>query len=355
MLKAYFIKVRACISTGLTMTVILFSSFQSAQGLPISEEADSESMQVRIYLPMLFNVAAVTGGMQPYTGPPPDNPTWLEEINYFRSLAGLPEVVDDSDWSQGDWLHSRYMVKNDLISHSEDPSKPWFSNEGDLAARSSNLLVSSSHTATDLKAIAGWMQAPFHGLGMLDPQLRRVGYGSYRELDGGFQMGAALDVLRGLQDLPDAVTFPIVWPGDGTQVPLIAHSGEYPNPLSSCPGYIAPAGLPLILQIGAGDLSPQVTAHSFMSGNEALAHCVFDESSYTNPDHSAQSLGRAILDSRDAIVIIPMEPLTPGRNYSISVTVNGETHRWSFSTTAETTTTKSWLMDDGAYWEFSQH
>jgi len=42
-------------------------------------------------------------------------------------------------------------------------------------------------------------------------------------------------------------------------------------------------------------------------------------------------LGRAILDSRDAIVLIPKEPLYPGETYSVSISANGKTTTWSFS------------------------
>ncbi len=346
-------KARISIFVVTVLVLIARLSYQDAQGSSPTGEEYSEADQVKIYLPMLFNVSIVNGSNPLYTGPPPENPTWLEYVNYIRSLAGLSPVVDNSDWSQGDWLHSRYMVKNDFIGHSEDPNNYWYSSEGDLAARTSNLLASSSHTTTDFAAISGWIQAPFHGVGILDPQLQQVGFGSFRQQDGGFQMSAALDVLRGLRDLPEAVIFPIAWPGDGTSVPLIAHSGEYPNPLSSCPGYSAPAGLPIILQVGAGELSPQVTSHSFRSGSQELPHCVFSESTYFNPDRSAQSLGRAILDSRDAIVLIPENPLLPGNHYSVSITVNGEAHQWSFSTTAETSTNKSWLADNSATWEYS--
>ena len=61
-----------------------------------------------------------------------------------------------------------------------------------------------------------------------------------------------------------------------------------------------------------------------------LEHCVFDETSYTNPDHNAQYLGRGILGSRDAIVLIPRAPLTPGAQYTVSITVDGTPHSWSF-------------------------
>ena len=344
---------RICIIVMLALGLASWLSFEDALGSSFREDESTEAGQLRLYLPMVVNIDEVNTGSKPYTGPPPENPTWLEYTNYFRSLAGLAAVDNNSSWSQGDWLHSRYMVKNDFIGHSEDPGNTWFSSEGDLAARTSNLLVSTSHTASDLAAIEGWIQAPFHGVGILDPQLQQVGFGSFREQDGGFQSGAALDVLRGLGEQPDRVQYPIAWPGDGASVPITSHTGEYPNPLSSCSGYSSPAGLPIILQIGPGEETPQVTFHSFRMGNLELPHCIFDETSYNNPDHSAESLGRAILNSRDAIVLIPKEPLITGNTYAVSITVNGATHIWSFSITNEKSTTNSALAVHDAGWQFS--
>jgi hypothetical protein len=351
--KFNFSKARMVIYIMIVLALISWPSDIDVQGSSPVDEESAEPYQVKIYLPVLVKLGMENVGLQPYTGPPPENPTWLEYINYLRSVAGLAAVVENPGWSEGDWLHARYMVKNDYIGHSEDSGNFWFTSQGDLAARTSNLLASSSHSATDLAAIAGWFQAPFHGVGILDPQLQQVGFGSFREQDGGYQMGAALDVIRGLDDLPGGIIFPIAWPGNGSSIPLTSFNGEYPNPLSSCPGYSTPAGLPIILQVGAGELSPQVTSHSFRLGNQELSHCVFHESSYSNPDRSAQSLGRAILDSRDAIVLIPEEPLVPGNTYSVSIMVNGDTHQWSFSTTEMNSTNTSRLVDNSAEWEFS--
>jgi len=246
-------------------------------------------------------------------------------------MAALPPVTENASWSYGNWLHAHYMVKNDVIQHTEDPSNPWYTPEGLAAAQSSNLAGHHNVNTSDKWAIDAWMQAPFHAVGILDPQLLQVGYGSYREANGGLQMGAGLDVIRGLGHIPPSVEFPIKWPSDGASVPLTLHWGEYPSPLTSCPGYSSPSGLPIILQIGPGNLTPNVTSHLFMQGSTPLEHCVFDETSYSNPDSSQQSLGRGILDSRDAIILIPRNPLTPGASYTVSITVSGKTHTWSFS------------------------
>jgi len=261
--------------------------------------------------------------------PPPEE--WLGAMNYYRALANLPPVTENATYSTGDWYHARYMVKNDYLGHYEDSANPWYTPEGAQAAASSNLMVSFDVNVTDLEAINTWVQAPFHGIGMIDPALHEVGFGSYRENIGWYRMGAALDVIRGLGSISPVVTFPIYFPGNGKYMPVLEHWGEYPDPLSSCPGYAAPSGSPIILQIGSGSQTPNVTFSSLLENGVAREHCVFDETNYTNLDSNAQSLGRSILNSRDAIVIMPREPLVSGARYIVSITVNGSEYVWSFT------------------------
>jgi hypothetical protein len=294
-----------------------------AQGLdepaPAGGSFPNAEVASRVFLPVLTTRPLVTAAQ------------WLNNLNAYRALAGLPPLTENPDWSYGGQAHSRYTVKNDSLGHDEDVNNPWYTPEGKAAAQSSNLMASSSPSTSDRHAMDAWMQAPFHAVSILDPSLHQVGYGSYRETDGGLQMGAALDVLRGQGDIPAEVHFPIFWPGNGSTSPLTSFNSESPNPLTSCPGYSAPSGLPVILQVGAGDLTPRVEAYSFSNDGVQLESCAFSETSYSNPDSSLQSLGRSILDGRDAVVLIPRQPLGVGEKYTVSIKVNGQTYTWSFN------------------------
>lgn len=291
---------------------------------------------VQVYLPAVIKGQADENPIPPPT-PEPDSEPWLDHLNSFRLMAGLDPVSKNQDWGNGAYLHSRYMVKNDFIGHSENPDNEWYSTEGEKAAQSSNLAASHNSTVDDAYAIDLWMQAPFHAIGILDPRLNQVGYGSFREADGGLQMGATLDVIRGLGGLPPTVSYPIAWPADGASLSLTSHYSEYPNPLSSCPGYQTPAGVPILLQIGSGDQTPEVLSHSFFKGELPLEHCVFDETSYQNEDSNAQSLGRAILGARDAIVLIPRQPLVPGATYTVTISMTTGSYTWSFDVSVTAT------------------
>jgi len=258
-------------------------------------------------------------------------PHWFPYTNTYRALADLFPLTQNILWNYGCFFHSRYMVKNNTIGHSENPALPFYTAVGNTAAMNSNVMASSNAYTWNSGAIDSWMEGPFHALGILDPALSQTGFGSYRETNGGYQMAGCLDVLRGLGSIPAGVTFPIRWPRAGGVMPLLSYNGnEFPDPLTSCAGYTAPTGAPILIQLGPGNVTPQVTAHSFRQGATALAHCIYDETNYTNPNGSDQSLGRGILNSKDAVVIIPRNPLVSGVTYNVSITANGQTHTHSF-------------------------
>ncbi|MEK7215130.1 MAG: CAP domain-containing protein, partial [Chloroflexota bacterium] len=185
-------------------------------------------------------------------GPPPvDAKPWLARVNQFRALAGLPPVTENSEWSDGCQKHARYMATNDFIGHTETEGAPGFTPEGLACAQKGNVFVSSNPNTPETRSIDAWITGPFHALGIIDPKLRQVAFGAATDEAGPFRYGAALDVLRGL-DSRVSPTYPVRFPGDGGAMPLRLYDGaESPDPLTSCPGYTAPTGPPIILQLGS--------------------------------------------------------------------------------------------------------
>lgn len=257
--------------------------------------------------------------------------SWLDRLNYYRSTAMLPPVVEEPTLSVAVQQHARYIVHNDVLDHAQHARKRWATPEGAAAAAVSNLAASTRENEPDWWAVDLWMQAPFHALGILDPALTRVGFGIHRASNGKIQTAAGLDVIRGRRMDFTPVPFPIVWPADGATVPLTSHEDEYPSPLTSCKGYTAPTGLPLIVQLGRGDGVPEIMGAVISDGEAFLEHCLFDERTYTNRNARQQALGRSILDARDAIVLIPRKPLRPGRRYRVIIEANRRRIDWTFS------------------------
>lgn len=268
------------------------------------------------------------------------SPEWLNYLNQFRRLAHLPLLEENGGLSVNSQMHSIYMVRNDnAAARSQDPRNPWYSHAGSQAARNGNIFATPQTEAKFDWAINYWMSTPFYAVTIIDPQLKSVGYGDSYDDAGEVKMAAVLDVNSALHSTPVTVTYPIYFPKDGGQTWIIRRSlMEYPDLQASCPGYDKPTGPPIILQIGQGETIPQVTAHHFMQGANVLESCIFDETTYINEDAYAQEIGRAALDERDAIVIIPRRPLQVGVTYTASITVNGETHTWHFEAVARPTT-----------------
>ena len=262
---------------------------------------------------------------------------WLAALNDARKASGLPAVGQNADWCNGAVAHSAYMVRTDHQGHSEDEASPHYTAAGHEAAQNGNVMATSSVTAGFQTAFTSWLQGPFHAVGMLDPQLATSVYGDFREDGATYRMGATLDVLRGqLPSVPGDVIFPVVWPGAGSVVPLHLRQytgGESPNPLSPCSGYSGYTGLPLIAQFGSGAGTPVVTGSSLHDDtyDVTLEHCVYGETSYTNSSATDQAVGRGVLASRDAVVMVPKLPLGEGRAYTASLTVDGVPRTWSFS------------------------
>ena len=266
-------------------------------------------------------------------------PQWLVRLNYYRLLAGENPVTENKTLSDGDFKHSRYLLENYLNElkhgenlgpgmHREDPDMPFYTPEGLAAAQHSDVFEGCS--PLDMKrTIDGWLAGPFHRLSMLNPSLADAGFGSYRK-DGCWT--AALDLHMGVR--PGALAHPIEFPPDGSSVALEFLDHEWPDPLSACPDYAAPVGLPITLELRPFT-DTQLGEHSITRGGEPVEHCAFDASSYTNPDAATEEQGRAVLREFGAIILIPREPLTPGEQYTVSITAQGTPYTWSFTVAGE--------------------
>jgi uncharacterized protein YkwD len=255
---------------------------------------------------------------------------WLGLLNSYRAIAKLPAAVEDSSLNDGCRKHALYIVKTNRLEHAEDAASPWYTPEGEATAKASVLTAGTRVDTRDESSIENWISTPFHALPLLDPALARAGFGSYRESDGGWQWAAALRYMN--ESVPPTVSFPIAFPSEGSVMPLTEfRCCEAPDPLAHC-GYGQTAGAPIILQLGPDAAPPSVTSHSLLLGDTPVDHCIFDESTFTSPNASHQSLGRLLLNIRNhAIVIMPRQALVPGGRYTVSIQDGATEHKWSFT------------------------
>lgn len=254
---------------------------------------------------------------------------WLSVLNFYRATAKVPRLKENERFSEGARLHARYVVLSGDAGHDETDSSRYHTEAGEEAGRSGAVFASTEASITNREAIEGWMASPFHAAGIIDPRLRTTGYGSYRSPNrtSGWRAAGTLDVVRGRtgSDPGRAVT----WPGDGTQVPLTMYPGnESPDPLTSCRGYRGNAGLPILARIpNAGS----IVRASFTENGSAADFCIFDGSTYRNPNAAEQRRGRSILAAEHTIVIMPRRPLKTLHTYRASIETTRTRVAWSFS------------------------
>jgi hypothetical protein len=175
-----------------------------------------------------------------------------------------------------------------------------------------------------LKEIDHWIAGPFHRLALLSASLKQVGYGSFRETDCGVEVLA-------LDGSAAPVSEPIKFPPDGSTFPLTSFSGEWPNPISSCPGYSYPTGPAITLQFGSDQV--RMVSEASLADDHELDHCVFNTTAYTNHDGFGANAGRRTLRAFGGVVMIPHEPFVAGHIYHVSITADNREYAWSFSVT----------------------
>jgi hypothetical protein len=267
---------------------------------------------------------------------------WLTAVNRYRAMVGVPPVVADAGLSRGDALHSHYLAVNyasqspnlrlGADAHTEDPAKPEFSLEGAEAARASDIDWSwDPHNGPRASwAIENWMAVPFHRMQIISPYLREVGYGTACEgaiCFAALNTGVDIDAPRAI---PSPWPKPLMFPPDASVIEMNEFSGEWPDPLTSCTGYAPPAGLPVTLELGHL-IVPEVSEYSIRNTEDGtlIEACELDANKYVNPDRAAQNAARAVLSDFGAVIIVPRQPLPPGR-YTITVTA-GLKYSWTFS------------------------
>ena len=123
----------------------------------------------------------------------------IQRVNWYRQMAGLDTVTEESELSAGAQDAALIMVANEMLSH--DPGEDWdcYTQTGAASAGRSNLGLGRVGVA----GIDAYMQdygdnnrRVGHRRWILDPQTLEVGTGNVRKPDT-YMMANALDILGG--------------------------------------------------------------------------------------------------------------------------------------------------------------
>jgi len=98
-------------------------------------------------------------------------PEIVQKLSQQREANGIPGgLVERPDWSADCAKHNYYGAQTGELQHSEDPSSPYYSAEGNWAAENSVLSSGASWSHGN-----PWEEAPIHLIQMLAPQLSEMG------------------------------------------------------------------------------------------------------------------------------------------------------------------------------------
>lgn len=299
-------------------------------------------------------------------------PSVLARWNFYRQAAGVPPIEAEPQLNQAALHHAKYLVNNHIdagdgtiingrliesgwnaSAHSESEGNQWYTEDGAKWADAANVIRGAA-IPKDGAALVDEQAARLDSLTVVDPQLVAVGFGIFCASDDcagvivykhgltksqflGLYEGNAMDwngMLGAMPFTSARLRRPIQMPSSGMQFPSSTYrGGEYLNPLASCPGYKTPAGVPIVLELGAATQSAEVkiSSNSLTENGAQLETCAFDAIAYANPDGFQQRRVRQVLRAYGAVAVIPKNPLQPGHTYAISIVADGEPYNWSFS------------------------
>ena len=279
---------------------------------------------VSAFLAMAFAISlpftATHAGATTTTSAPAEVADALASVNYYRAMAGLPEVTINDSLAPGARNHSCYMLLNGM-SHDEVATAAGYTIDGQYAGKHANIAVTSDANKSADGFVQLWMAAPFHAVGVLRPNLTSVSYGSCTDPNAplAWHKGATLDVLSGLGP-KKPIDAPIVWPGNGSTTKLDKFIVETPDPLAMC-GWSSGGGLPVIAMMP----EPAVNVSATMTGpTGALQVCALSSQNVTD------AAAKSILAGNNAITVMPRNPMVPGV-YTVTVTTDARTVTWSFT------------------------
>jgi hypothetical protein len=244
----------------------------------------------------------------------------VARLNVYRAQAGLPPVDLDLDLSRGCQMHANYLDYNrisltvvGLGAHAQTPNLPGYSSEGAQSARNSIIYQGVG----PVEAIDNWMNTFYHRVGLFDPNLLRVGFGSTSE----FQV---MDVNQGRLFGETAVPSIVLFPGPG----MTGLNGEFQEEIPM-PVQDPRMGIPITVEF----CGPQVLS---IRDVEAT---LTDRLSGAKVPFYLNAPGDPLLaewDYPNLIALIPREPLAESSVFKVEVSaeVDGNiyTTQWEFAT-----------------------
>lgn len=160
------------------------------------------------------------------------NENALALVNQLRAEAGVPPVTDSGVLNENCFEHARYMAKNNVLAHEQDPNLPFSSSSGQNCAQNGNAWLGSKKSDpgwSPYDSVQVWMGSVGHRLWILYPTTQTVGYGFFSTQEEN-RAAAALDILSFARFSADETYSG--WPVQYPQGNVVVPSTRYPITLS---------------------------------------------------------------------------------------------------------------------------
>jgi hypothetical protein len=245
----------------------------------------------------------------------------IAQLNHYRRLGSLPIVTADTTLCLGAQHHANYMTLNQvqlaqigLAAHDEVPGQPGYTALGDSAGHNSVIYQG----VAPVEAIDNWTRTLYHRLGLFDPNLTRVGFGSY----GGFQV---LDIGQGRLYGSDADSAVVMFPFPGMQGIHGEYKREIPHPTPN-----------------DDEIGTPITVEFFGMRGRQISNVTAEVRNMNNGAKLGAYLqypGKPFLkdwDLNQLIALIPSSPLPPQSTIQVTVQAQVDGYpfeaQWQFST-----------------------
>lgn len=250
----------------------------------------------------------------------------LDKLNSYRKALALPELQINENLSNSALEHAKYLVLNNTFEREEEQGKlnftaatfedrlVKFGYEG--KAKEMFCLIDSTEGAVDL-----FIDTIYHRLKLMDPELKYLGYGSYKQGEKTihvFDFGYAKDGEI------NAAWEKLVYPLENANDVKIEWSGlENPDPLPQ--GTVKPLGYPISILL-KDQITKVLDAKLLDSKGETV------DSFIISPENDINN------KQLNAVIIIPKKILTNDTQYTVNIKVTvgaantEKNYSWNYKT-----------------------
>jgi len=253
----------------------------------------------------------------------------LAILNRVRIASGLKPVALDETLSRACAGHAQYLVAHitpDQDPHGENPALSGFTKEGNQCGENSVII---SAVPPD-EGVNYFLATFFHRIPLLDPGLRRIGFGFAR--GGSWGYATVIDIFSAVEQTGTEF---VIFPGiDQTNVPLtfgLFRKGvtvnEYPDPLPDDKDKIA--GYPVTITFTRSQQITSVKATMTNERGDSIECWIY------TPEHPAVDKDY----QQNSIVLLAKDQLQKASRYTVTIEalVNEKkfSKSWSFTTVSD--------------------